>query len=176
MDVHSTPERVAFLTCQNGRWWRHCGALTAGVCQYCGQEFCRDHGELFTDGQNICGRSVCRAKFQDVIVFRGYKRQVLERNSTQECGAGGCGSPLWGVCSKCTGSFCEGHLSMHTERTRVGRSVHQRPLSVCAHCAQRLSLWAPGPRWPVASDQWSAEGPLTTGDCSSYVSVTLIVW
>ena len=129
------------MTCQNGRWWRHCGASTAGSCQYCGHDFCLDHGEVFADAQTICARSICRAKYQDVIVFKGYKQQVLQRNATQGCGAGGCGSPLWGVCSKCTGSFCEGHLSMQTERMRVGRSVRQRPLSVCPHCAQRLSLW-----------------------------------
>lgn len=131
------------MTCQNGRWWRRCGAPHAGSCQYCGQRFCLDHGEIFADGQTICAGAICRAKYQDVIAFKGYKQQVLQRNTTQECGAGGCGSPLWGVCSKCTGSFCEGHLSVHNERTRAGRSIRQRPLSVCPDCAQRLSLWAP---------------------------------
>ena len=129
-------------SCQFGRIFRRCPDAPAGVCQYCGRDFCRVHGACFDNGEEICGRSICRAKRVDVQAHLAYREAAQARSARGFCAEEGCGEPRWGQCSKCEALFCEQHLHDRDENIRRGLGVTARPASLCEHCWSRRKLWS----------------------------------
>lgn len=129
--------------CELGRrWFSHCGAPAIGSCQYCGRAFCRQHGTLEEDYQEICNRPICREKQADVRVHQEYKERARAQNRAARCGHPECEERPTGQCSRCRLLFCEPHLRDRTETVRQGFSQITRPVSLCEHCAARQRLWS----------------------------------
>ncbi len=136
-----TAVAIASQTCQLKHRFSSCRADAIGVCQYCGRAFCRGHGVLLEDTQQICERKVCVQKRQDIARHLLYKDIVLKRNAEGLCGLLDCGSGYAGVCSRCRGYFCERHLRPRDETVIENRSPVARRVSMCDHCWARRPLW-----------------------------------
>ena len=122
--------------------FRGCGRAGIAVCQYCGRTFCDEHGDRLEDGQEICGRSTCQRKKEDLEQHGIYKGAVAERNRQRLCGFGDCGDGASGQCSKCQGLFCLRHLEeREIAERRDAVSVRLR-VSLCRHCLKRRAIWA----------------------------------
>lgn len=129
-------------TCRIGRWYSRCHEAAAGVCQYCGREFCAAHGDRLPDGNEVCHREICRAKHADLTAHLEWKIRATDRSNRGFCGMPDCTEGRWGQCSKCHALFCERHLHDREEHVRQGIAVFSRPVSMCDHCVARNKLWA----------------------------------
>ena len=118
-----------------------CGAEAAGVCVYCGRSFCRNHGVLLADGEEVCNRKNCLAKRDDLAKHLEYKDAVLIRNRQYQCGIEACSSEFAVQCARCKGYFCRRHATPSDDpalddETRIGPPPH-----VCKHCEVRRAIW-----------------------------------
>lgn len=127
--------------CELKRRFRVCGARANGLCQYCGRAFCPEHGWRLDDGQEICSRSVCRRKKEDLEQHFAYKEAVGKRNQRQLCGSD-CEERPAGECSKCGGLYCYRHLEERELEQRRGSTVVRVRGSLCRHCNKRRRLWS----------------------------------
>src|SRR5581483_12497966 len=114
-------------TCRDGRF-RRCGDEAAGVCQYCGEAFCAAHGSVYEDGQEVCRRSRCAAKYADVARFLAYKARALQRNAFGACGEEGCLGKFFGQCSRCKAVFCVDHVRESRESKVIAAGSDKRML------------------------------------------------
>jgi len=131
------------MTCEvRRRLLRACRQPASAACQYCGRDFCSEHGARSADGQEVCSRDVCREKMADLVHHFAYKEEVATRNGTGRCGQHGCRHAPSGQCSKCDGLFCLSDLEHgELDRWQDGRTV-RAPASLCRHCAVRRRLWS----------------------------------
>ena len=125
--------------CEISRRFRKCGRPRIAVCQYCGRNFCGEHGELVEDGQEICSEATCRKKKDDLIRHFAFKEAVASRNGGRRCGEESCAAEPQHQCSKCRGLFCPSHLKERDVMTHDGSVARG---SVCDHCHKRRKLWS----------------------------------
>jgi len=129
-------------SCQLGRVFRRCPHAPSAICQYCGRDFCPEHGQRLANGDEICSRSICQAKRADLEAHLAYREAALRRSGRGFCAEDGCAEPRWGQCSKCEALFCEQHLHERDQNIRRGPGVTPRPASLCEHCWTRRKLWS----------------------------------
>lgn len=129
-------------TCEIRQRFRACGQPGIAICQYCGRSFCKEHGGRLADGQEICSRSTCQRKWEDLERHFVYREAVAVRNRERLCGHEDCGKRPSGQCSKCQGLFCLRHLE--ERQIAEGRGAVRARLrsSLCGHCLKRRDLWA----------------------------------
>lgn len=128
--------------CQIGTLFHRCHQPPVAICQYCGRDFCSEHTGMRLDGEEICSRELCRAKYEDLKAHLVYRAHAIERSNRGFCGVEHCAQPRSGQCSKCQALFCDAHLRDREESVRQGMSVLKRPVSLCDHCGARVKLWA----------------------------------
>lgn len=128
--------------CEVRRRFRSCSKPGIARCQYCGRNFCAEHGLRLDDGQEICARPTCQEKKTDLEPFFAYKEEVAARNQQRACGEAECASPPTGQCSKCGGLFCRRHLQERLLEQRRGSTVVREPASLCRRCLARRRLWS----------------------------------
>ena len=125
--------------CEISRRFRRCGRPRVAVCQYCGRSFCGEHGDLLESGEEICNKTTCRKKKEDLIRHFTFKEAVASRNAERRCGEESCAAEAQNQCSKCRGLFCLSHLRERQVETRDGAVARA---SVCGHCHKRRKLWS----------------------------------
>lgn len=125
--------------CEISRRFRTCGRPRVAVCQYCGRNFCGEHGDQLEDGQEICNQTACGKKKEDLIRHFAFKEAVASRNAERQCGAESCAAEPQIQCSKCLGLFCDSHLKERNVETHDGAIARA---SVCGHCHKRRKLWS----------------------------------
>lgn len=121
---------------------RSCGEPASGLCVYCGEPFCSEHGQRHPDYHEICVRPECQDKYNDVQHHRVWIEQQRPRNDLSMCAQDGCDERMQHLCQRCRLRFCSEHLQtkpvMETgllgERSRV-------TLLLCEHCAERRRIW-----------------------------------
>ncbi len=118
-----------------------CRTEAAASCQYCGRSFCRSHGVVLADGQEVCNRKFCVAKRIDLEMHLAYCRDVEARNAAGRCGVEGCDAAPGGRCARCKGSYCSRHVEGHDDTVLVNRVRVQRSASLCRHCWVRRPIW-----------------------------------
>jgi hypothetical protein len=126
--------------CQHGHWWKPCGLTAPHVCQYCAARFCPAHGTVFEDGQEVCARAICQAKFADVARFQVYRARARQRNAFGYCGVEGCLEKVMGQCSRCKANYCLGHVREVRESDLMREGRLNRWLAACDYCRQR-KIW-----------------------------------
>ncbi len=121
---------------------RECGQTAAGQCVYCGEKFCTDHGDRYPDYHEICARSACQAKYDDVNSHRMWVDERRPRNDTAMCAEDGCLDRMQHECQRCKLRFCDDHLHQRhvPERNRQGKVTKVLRI-VCEHCAERRRIW-----------------------------------
>jgi hypothetical protein len=119
-----------------------CSSEAVGLCQYCGRPFCREHGELLGDAQEICDRKTCQEKRSDVERHQAYKQFVVMRNEVSSCGVPGCAGELAAQCSRCRGLFCAGHVARREETVVENHRRVTKMTALCDHCWARRPLWS----------------------------------
>lgn len=129
-------------TCQIGRLFSRCRLAAVAVCQFCGRNFCGDHGERFPNGDEVCIRPLCLEKQADLASHLEWRTHAVDRSNRGFCGMPECEGFRWGQCSKCEALFCERHLHDRNERIRHGIVTFSRPASMCDHCVIRNKLWS----------------------------------
>ncbi|HEX5368791.1 MAG TPA: hypothetical protein VFY10_05175 [Dehalococcoidia bacterium] len=118
-----------------------CGAEVQGTCVYCGRAFCKDHGVVLPNGEEVCSRKNCVAKRDDLARHLEYKDAVLLRNRQRLCGIESCGNEFAGQCARCKGYFCKKHAVISDDpaleaEVPIGHLAH-----VCKHCQARRAIW-----------------------------------
>lgn len=120
---------------------RGCGRAAVGVCVYCGEPFCADHGTLHSDYYEVCQRKVCLAKYADVGAHQHWLEAHRFANDTSMCAEDGCGERMQHACQRCRLRFCDQHLiDRPVTEQRVDGEVRVVQL-MCPHCAARRVLW-----------------------------------
>ena len=132
---------MSAAACQLGGRFSRCQQPPIEVCQYCGRHFCAAHSTYVEGHDAVCGRKLCRAKWDDLQVHLDYKARVSQRNQAGLCGIEGCGPHPGFQCSLCQGKFCGQHLSERLYPFRQGYITIERPVSLCDRCWQRRKLW-----------------------------------
>jgi hypothetical protein len=127
-----------FGRCQYGSLLRRCKNDATASCQYCGQNFCANHGVFLEDHQEICLREPCQAKRFDLEKHLVWKSAAMQRNAVSVCGIETCESEPVAQCSKCRAIFCMLHIHEREERMRDGRT---KGAAVCDHCWERRVIW-----------------------------------
>ena len=130
-------------TCSSGGGFlrRACGRDAVGVCVYCGEPFCGDHGTLHPDFYEVCHRRTCVAKFADVQAHHSWLEAHANANSTAMCAHDGCQERMQHSCQRCRLRFCDEHLLDRTV-TEHGLDGTVRIVQLlCPHCASRRTLW-----------------------------------
>lgn len=120
---------------------RACGRGAAGVCVYCAEPFCRDHGAVRPDYYEVCQRKACLAKFADVEAHHRWVEAHRPPNGMSMCAEDACQERMQHSCQRCRLRFCAQHL--------IDRPVTERRLEgtvrvvqlMCPHCAGRRALW-----------------------------------
>ena len=118
-----------------------CKAAAVALCQYCGRDFCRRHGEVLADGQEICSRRFCIEKRRDLEQHLVYKAAVQEQNEAGSCGVAGCRSSLSEQCERCRGFFCGRHVESRSELVLENQVRVPRMAALCSHCWKRRPIW-----------------------------------
>lgn len=130
-------------TCSSGGGFlrRGCGRGAVGVCVYCAEPFCGDHGTLHPNYYEVCQRKICFTKFADVGAHHRWLEAHRSANSMSMCAEGGCQERMQHSCERCRLRFCDQHLvdQAVTER-RLEGTVRIVQL-MCPHCAARRALW-----------------------------------
>lgn len=130
-------------TCSSGGGFLHrsCGRASVGLCVYCAEPFCADHGTLEADYYQVCQRKTCLAKFADVEAHHRWLEAHQSANRMSMCAEDGCQERMAHSCQRCRLRFCETHLLDRpvTEHRLEGR-VRVVQL-MCPHCAERRALW-----------------------------------
>jgi hypothetical protein len=120
---------------------RGCGREAVTACVYCGEPFCADHGIRGPDYQDVCKRSACSAKFEDLQQHLAWRAQVSNANRVSICAEPECAERMRHACSQCRLLFCDLHIGEHDVKdTRVMPARKMRTL-VCAHCLARRKIW-----------------------------------
>lgn len=121
---------------------RSCGRPASGQCVYCGEKFCPDHGEHLENYHEVCGRSACQTKYQDVNEHRQWLDDRRPRNALSMCAEEACAERMVHECQRCRLHFCADHLQQRqiAERTREGGTTRALRI-VCEHCADRRRIW-----------------------------------
>jgi len=127
--------------CQLKRGLFKCGAEAAGLCQYCGRTFCREHGIILEDGQEVCSRKFCVAKREDLARHLVYKAIAERRNEKGACGVDACGAAYAGQCIRCKALFCELHVGAREEIILENNVRLRRMATLCQHCWARRPIW-----------------------------------
>lgn len=128
--------------CQVGSFFRRCHGTAIGSCQYCGRNFCAEHGSYLEGNQEVCSRAICQEKVADLKDHLIYREAARERSARGFCGSPGCVAPRTGQCSKCGALFCDRHLHDRDEVIHRGLVSFSRPASFCEHCLARRRLWS----------------------------------
>jgi hypothetical protein len=132
---------VSSCELKTGLLGRLCGGEAVGLCQYCGRPFCKRHGEVQEDGQEICSRKFCVAKRDDLLVHLVYKDAVTARNEGEMCGIDRCRGELSGQCIRCRGFFCVQHVEGREEKIYENQVLVTQVASLCHHCWERRPIW-----------------------------------
>ena len=131
---HACTHPVGFLR-------RDCGRVAVTACVYCGEPFCENHGVRGPDYLDVCRRSACVAKLEDLQQHLAWRAQVSNANRVSVCAALDCSERMRHACSQCRLLFCEAHVSEHDVKdTRVLPARKVRTL-VCEHCLERRKIW-----------------------------------
>lgn len=120
---------------------RGCSRAAVGVCVYCGEPFCADHGTVHQDYYEVCQRKICLAKYADVGAHQRWLEAHRFANNTSMCAQDGCQERMQHACQRCRLRFCDQHL--------IDRAVAERRLEgevrvvqlMCPHCVARRALW-----------------------------------
>ena len=130
-------------TCSSGGGFlrRACGRDAVGVCVYCAEPFCSDHGRVHPEYYEVCQRKDCLTKFADVGAHHRWLDTHRWANSTSMCAEDECQERMQHSCQRCRLRFCDTHLidKAVTEFRLEGR-VRTVQL-MCPHCAERRVLW-----------------------------------
>lgn len=118
-----------------------CGGDAMAQCQYCARAFCRRHGVVLEDGQQVCSRKACVAKRRDLDLHMVYKEAVRLRNEHDACGIEACEAELGAQCVRCKGLFCAGHVQKRQETVLENRVRVARMSTLCRHCWARRPIW-----------------------------------
>jgi hypothetical protein len=134
-------DSVSPKTCQLRRGFFTCTSDAIGLCQYCARLFCREHGIVQEDGQEVCSRRFCVAKRNDLVEHLAYKEAVFARNQASRCGIEGCNQTVAGRCGRCEGYFCARHVGAREETYLQNQVRLRRMASLCHHCWARRPIW-----------------------------------
>ena len=125
-----------------GRFFRRaCGAAPIGQCVYCGAPFCAEHGELGVDYHEVCSRTSCRARYEDMLAHRVWLEAHSLRNATAMCAEDDCMDRAQHLCERCRLRFCDEHLSEGNVVDRQHDAPRKLRVMMCAHCASRRRIW-----------------------------------
>jgi hypothetical protein len=127
--------------CALGGRLRRCRRPLVGQCQYCARGFCESHGDQFGKGEEVCHRSSCQAKKQDLETYNQFKLDAAARNDTNLCGIATCDQTPRTDCERCTSHFCIEHLRQHVIEIVKGVEHVPEVVRICVHCVERISLW-----------------------------------
>ena len=132
---------TARCTYGGGLLRRGCGQAAVTDCAYCARPFCEQHGERGSHYMDVCSRTRCQRKREDLDAHTRWQGRVEPSNRVSVCADERCGARMRHECSRCRLLFCAEHV-----RAMRGRdSSRQRPAAVkalvCAHCAQRRKIW-----------------------------------
>jgi hypothetical protein len=119
-----------------------CKEHPVGLCIYCGRAFCAEHGEVRSEGEEICYRKNCVAKRDDLVVHMQYRALVTAQNETGTCGIPSCQHPPDGQCSRCHAYFCLSHLDTRQETIGSGLQQVRQMATMCGHCWDRRPIWS----------------------------------
>jgi predicted nucleic acid binding AN1-type Zn finger protein len=129
------------VTCQIKGFILRCGSETVGQCVYCGRPFCKRHGVILAEGEEVCSRKNCVSKREDLTRHLAYKDAVLERNRQRLCGVEGCENAFAAQCSRCKGYFCPRHAEAVQDHAYEGMVRVERSALLCKQCQRRRSVW-----------------------------------
>ena len=132
---------VATNRCQVKGGLFGCKSQAQAVCQYCGRPFCKDHGVVLPDGQEICSRKFCVAKKEDLERHLAYRTEAQERNRSRLCGIVSCKNDLLGQCARCKAFFCRQHVEPRRETILENQVRVPQIASLCHHCWARRGIW-----------------------------------
>lgn len=118
-----------------------CKEKPIGMCNYCGRAFCAEHGEVQTDGQEICFRKNCLAKRDDLVAHLQYRALVAKENEAGLCGVPACTEKPDGQCGRCRAYFCMRHIDTREESLMQGRAQVRQMATLCYHCWERRPIW-----------------------------------
>ncbi len=120
---------------------RACGRGAAGVCVYCAQPFCTEHGAVHPNYYEVCARKACLAKFADVEAHHRWLHEHRDANRMSMCAEDGCLERMEHACQRCRLNFCGQHLFDRSVTERRVDGVVRLVQLMCAHCAGRRALW-----------------------------------
>ena len=128
--------------CDLGGRFRSCRRPLLGQCQYCARGFCDQHGDRFGDRQEVCRRSSCQAKREDLERYDQFKVRTTARNDNNLCGIESCEESPPMRCERCGGHFCGDHLRQQLVEIVSGLERTPEIQRLCTYCVDRLSVWA----------------------------------
>jgi hypothetical protein len=109
---------------------------------YCGEPFCEHHGKRGADYADVCDRRECVAKQRDVEAHIAWRQRVLlVFNRVSVCALESCDQRMRHECSRCRVMFCADHVKEMDVADRSTRPPQRSRALVCAHCAERASIW-----------------------------------
>lgn len=120
---------------------RGCGRPALSTCVYCAEAFCERHGERGPDYEDVCSRSVCQRKRDDVAAHNAWRGRQMAANQLSMCANEQCQERMRHECSQCRLRFCAEHVSERHITSRVTMPPTRVLALLCDHCASRRDLW-----------------------------------
>ncbi|MEX1023034.1 MAG: hypothetical protein WD058_07780, partial [Dehalococcoidia bacterium] len=112
-----------------------------GQCVYCAEPFCDAHGEHGEEYHEVCIRSGCRQKYDDLAHHREWVARQRHHNLGGRCAAEGCDDAPEIACQRCRLRFCHPHVRPRTVREADVQRVSSVSLMLCPHCTARRRIW-----------------------------------
>ncbi len=130
-------------TCSSGRGFlrRGCGREAVGVCVYCAEPFCTNHGVIHADYYEVCDRRLCLAKYADIEAHHAWVESHADFNRVSMCAEDECQERMQHSCQRCRLRFCDEHLLDRPVTERRLEGVVRVVQLMCPHCAARRTLW-----------------------------------
>lgn len=120
---------------------RSCGRGAIGICVYCAEPFCGDHGTVHPDYYEVCNRKTCLMKFADVAAHLRWLEAHRSANDLSTCAQDNCEERMQHSCQRCRLRFCDQHLVDKTVTEHGMDGPTQAVQLLCPHCAARRVLW-----------------------------------
>ena len=129
-------------SCEHRGRIRRCRESMIGQCQYCARGFCRRHGAIEDDGQEICAADRCQRLRADVAQHLVFKSEARQRNQQSRCGEPACAQAHSQACDRCGCRYCGEHMRQLIMTVPRGGELQTEAVAICDHCRARLPLWS----------------------------------
>ena len=129
------------LACEFRERLRGCRSTLLGQCQYCARGFCRQHGEQFGAGEEVCRRTACQRKKRDLAAHLIFRAAAIRRNHESGCGEPACEQPFLQNCQRCGAHYCVTHLRLEIVTEQRDGEPLAAMRRTCTHCLARRDLW-----------------------------------